>query len=174
MDMDFIVSWLQSGVRLAAPLILVSIGSVYAERSGVLYVGMEGSMLAGAFTSVAVTLFTGNLFLAAIAAMVAGGLLALVHAYVTVSRRAGQIASGIGIGMLALGATNFAEVARCHVSCIEPAWIAQCALLRACDLRPIDNRLDRIGPAAGVRLVSIPNELGAQHSSRGRGSPCCR
>ena len=108
MDMDFIVSWLQSGVRLAAPLILVSIGSVYAERSGVLYVGMEGSMLAGAFTSVAVTLFTGNLFLAAIAAMVAGGLLALVHAYVTVSRRAGQIASGIGIGMLALGATNFA------------------------------------------------------------------
>jgi len=108
MDMNSIISWLQAGVRMATPLILVSIGLVYTELSGVSFVGIEGSMLAGAFTSVAVALFTGNLVLAVIAAMMAGGLLALIHAYVTVSRRAGQIASGIGINLLSLGATNFA------------------------------------------------------------------
>jgi ABC-type uncharacterized transport system permease subunit len=108
MDASFFINLFQSGVRMAAPLILVSIGSVYAERSGVLYVGMEGSMLAGAFISVAVSLFTGNIVLAAISAMVVGGLLALVHAFITVSRRGGQIATGIGVNFLALGLTNFA------------------------------------------------------------------
>jgi ABC-type uncharacterized transport system permease subunit len=107
MDMSSINAWLQASVRLAAPLMLASVGGVYTERTGVVNIGMEGMMLAGALASVAASFFTGNVIIAAICAMTVGGLLAAVHAYLTVSRRASQLISGAAINFLALGATNF-------------------------------------------------------------------
>jgi ABC-type uncharacterized transport system permease subunit len=107
MDMNSISNWLQASVRLAAPLMLASVGGVYTERVGVVNIGMEGMMLAGALASVAACFFTGNVVIAAICAMTVGGLLAVVHAYLTVSRRASHLISGAAINFLALGATNF-------------------------------------------------------------------
>jgi len=86
---------------------LASVGGVYTERTGVVNIGMEGMMLAGALASVAASFFTGNVVIAAICAMTVGGLLAVVHAYLTVSRRASHLISGAAINFLALGATNF-------------------------------------------------------------------
>jgi len=105
--MNPISSWLQASVRLAASLMLTSVGAVYTERVGVVNIGMEGMMLAGALASVAASFFTGNVVIAAICAMTAGGLLAVVHAYLTVSRRASQLVVGAAINFFALGATNF-------------------------------------------------------------------
>jgi simple sugar transport system permease protein len=108
MDMNSINSWLQASVRLAAPLMLVSVGGVYTERVGIINIGMEGMMLAGALASVAASFLSGgNIFVAAIFAMVVGGLLGLVHAYLTVSRRASQLVSGLAINLLAVGGTAF-------------------------------------------------------------------
>lgn len=107
MDLSSISAWLQASVRLAAPLMLASVGGVYTERSGVVNIGMEGMMLAGALAAVAASFFTGNVVIAAICAMMVGGLLAVVHAYLTVSRRASHLISGAAINFLALGATNF-------------------------------------------------------------------
>lgn len=106
MDMNYISGWLQASVRLAASLMLTSIGAVYTERVGVVNIGMEGMMLAGALASVAASFFTGNIVIAAICAMAVGGLLGVLHAYITVSRRASQLISGAAINFLALGATN--------------------------------------------------------------------
>ena len=107
MDMSSINDWLQASVRLAAPLMLASVGGVYTERTGVVNIGMEGMMLAGALASVAACFFTGNVVIAAICGMTVGGLLAVVHAYLTVSRRASHLISGLAINFFALGATNF-------------------------------------------------------------------
>jgi len=106
MDIDLLLNWLQASLRLGAPLILVSIGEVYTERTGVLNIGIEGTMLTGALTAVAISYFTGNVFIAALGAMVIGGLIALGHAYLTVTRRANQVVSGAMINFFALGATN--------------------------------------------------------------------
>ena len=107
MDLSPITAWLQASVRLAAPLMLTSVGAVYSELTGSVNIGMEGMMLTGALASVAVSLYTGNLFVAAICAMIVGGLLAVLHAYLTVSRRAVQTVSGLAINLFAVGVTNF-------------------------------------------------------------------
>jgi len=107
MDLNPIIAWLQAGVRLAAPLMLTSVGGVYTERVGIVNIGMEGMMLAGALASVAASLYTGNLLVAAICAMVVGGLVAVLHAYLTVTRRAVQTVSGLAINLLVVGVTNY-------------------------------------------------------------------
>jgi len=105
-DLSFVVDWLAASVRLSTPLILASIGGVYTERTGIFNLGIEGMMLAGALASVAGSYFTGSVLCASGWAMVAGGLLALFHAYLTINRRADQIVSGMVMNFLALGLTN--------------------------------------------------------------------
>ena len=98
--------WLSASVRMGVPLVLVGIGAVFTERVGVFNIGLEGMMLAGAMAAVAGDLFTGSVWMGTLCAMVVGGLLAAVHAYLTVTRRADQIVSGAAINLFALGITN--------------------------------------------------------------------
>jgi len=98
--------WLAATVRLAAPLMIVGAGGVFTERTGIFNIGMEGMMLTGAMAAIWASLVTGNILVATLAAMLVGGLLALVHAYLTVTRRADQIVSGAAINLFALGITN--------------------------------------------------------------------
>ena len=111
-DVAFVVDWGSAAIRLGTPLVLAAIGGVYAERSGVFNIGIEGTMLIGAFTSVAVSYFLGSMdpalaaTLAAGAAMLAGGVTALLHAYLSITRRVDQIITGAAINILALGLTN--------------------------------------------------------------------
>ena len=62
MTPDQIISWLQATLRWGGPLILLSVGEIFSERSGVINVGIEGIMLFGALTGVAVSFFTGSVF----------------------------------------------------------------------------------------------------------------
>lgn len=111
-DAAFLVDWGSASLRLAAPLVLAAIGGVYAERSGVFNIGIEGMMLIGAFTAVAVSYYLTGMdpaiaaTLAVVTAMLAGGVTALVHAYLSITRRVDQIISGAAINILALGLTN--------------------------------------------------------------------
>ena len=106
-SIGFISDWLSAAVRQAAPVMLVGVGGVFTERSGILNIGLEGMMLMGALTAVAANFLTGgNVLVATICAMLAGGLLGVGHAYITVTRRANQIVSGLSINFFALGLTN--------------------------------------------------------------------
>ncbi len=105
-DLAFISAWLAASIRMAAPLVLTGVGGVFNERSGVFNIGLEGMMLVGCFTAVAGSYFLGGVIVPTLLAMLAGGLLALIHAYLTVSRRTNQIVSGAAINLLALGLTN--------------------------------------------------------------------
>jgi general nucleoside transport system permease protein len=100
-----IAPFLQATIRMSVPLILTGIGALYTERCGVINIGVEGEMLVGAFTGVAVALMTGNIYIAVLCALIAGGLLSLIFAFLAVSRRADQMVSGFGINLLASGLT---------------------------------------------------------------------
>jgi simple sugar transport system permease protein len=97
----------QATLSAAVLLLLPALGGVISERSGVVNIAMEGMMLTGAFFAVVADLLWGNPLLATIVAMVAGALLALIHAVVSIRFRADQIVSGIAINIFATGITVF-------------------------------------------------------------------
>ena len=87
--------------------LLPALGGVLSERSGVVNIAMEGMMLTGAFAAVVADLAWGNPWLAAIVAIIAGGLIAVIHAVVSIRFHADQIISGIAINIFAAGLTTF-------------------------------------------------------------------
>ena len=102
-------------LQFAGLLILPALGGVISERSGVVNIAMEGMMLTGAFASVMITLAMHNIglpdflsvILGVLGAILAGGLMALIHALVSINFKANQIISGIAINIIALGLTSY-------------------------------------------------------------------
>jgi simple sugar transport system permease protein len=105
--MDTILAILASGIRLSIPYTLAGLGGTYSERSGVVNIGLEGMMLTGAFTAVAVTNATGSPWVGLLGAILVGMLLGLVHAVVCVTFKADQIVSGLALIIFAAGITVF-------------------------------------------------------------------
>ena len=106
MSSDMIINWLQATLRWSAPLILVSIGEVFAERSGIISMGIEGIMLAGALCGVAISFLTGSVLVAVLVTILLGIVLGSVVAFLTVSRRTNQVVTGLMFNLLAMGGTN--------------------------------------------------------------------
>ncbi len=94
-------------LQFGALLLLPALGGVISERSGVVNIAMEGMMLTGAFFSAILVLNTQNVIVAVLAAMLTGGLMALVHAFFSIQFKANQIVSGVAINIAALGLTGF-------------------------------------------------------------------
>jgi simple sugar transport system permease protein len=97
----------QATLTAAVLLLLPALGGVISERSGVVNIAMEGMMLAGAFFGVVADLAWHNPWAATGVAILAGGLMAAVHAVVSIRFRADQIVSGIAINIFAAGLTVF-------------------------------------------------------------------
>jgi general nucleoside transport system permease protein len=97
----------QATLAAAVLLLLPALGGVISERSGVVNIAMEGMMLAGAFFGVVADLAWHNVWLATAVAILAGGLMALIHAVVSIRFQADQIVSGIAINIFAAGLTVF-------------------------------------------------------------------
>jgi len=101
--LEFIVAALKAAIPAGTPLLFGTLGEIYAERSGVLNFGVEGMMIMGAVTGFGVTLATGNVWLGVTLAAIAGGLIALVHAFLSITLRANQVVSGLALTMFGLG-----------------------------------------------------------------------
>lgn len=86
-------------------LVFAGLGELTTERAGVINLGTEGSMLCGALAAYAVGISTGNPWLGVLGGLVAGGLLASVHAFLVLHRYANQIAVGLVVSFLGLGIT---------------------------------------------------------------------
>ncbi len=99
----FHLELLYSAIRLSTPLLLAALGGLFAERSGVLNIALEGLMLAGAFTAAVVTYFVGSPWVGLLAAIAAGVVVALLHAVASIRYRADQVVSGMAINILFLG-----------------------------------------------------------------------
>lgn len=93
--------------RMATPLIYAAIGEVFTERSGVLNIGLEGTMLIGAFTAFAGVLLTDNLLVGLGVTVLAGIMIGLLFAFFTVTVKADQIIVGVALNLIGLGMTGF-------------------------------------------------------------------
>jgi simple sugar transport system permease protein len=97
---------LVGAVRGGTSMVFAATGETIAERAGVINLGTEGSMLAGALGAYAVGVETGNPWWGAAAGIVAGLVLSLVHGYLILVRQANQIATGLAVTFLGLGLTS--------------------------------------------------------------------
>ena len=101
-----IESILVGAVRGGTAIVFATVGETVTERSGVINLGVEGSMLAGALAAYAIGVETGNPWLGAVAGIGAGLILSLVHAFLVLRRHANQVATGLAVTFLGLGATS--------------------------------------------------------------------
>jgi simple sugar transport system permease protein len=106
--LPFLTDYLNASLRLAVPLAFAALGGLLSERSGVLNIGLEGMLLTGGFVSAAVTFYAGgNVWLGILAALAAGALVGLLHAFLCVTLRVDQLVSGLAINLSAAGLTAF-------------------------------------------------------------------
>ncbi|HEY0582759.1 MAG TPA: ABC transporter permease [Chloroflexota bacterium] len=101
------VSILAITITKATPITLGALAGISCERTGVVNIGIEGMMLTSAFAGFMVGVYTHNLFLALIAAVISGGLIALLHAVLSITFRVDQIISGTVVNILAVGMTGY-------------------------------------------------------------------
>ncbi|GER80304.1 MAG: ABC transporter permease [Anaerolineales bacterium] len=94
---------LAAGVGTGTVLLFATLGEIFAERSGVMNLGVEGMMLVGAMSAYSVAVSTGNPWLGALVAMFAAGLLSQVHAYIVITLQADQVVSGLALTFLGSG-----------------------------------------------------------------------
>ncbi len=95
-------------LRIATPLILGTLGVLLCERAGVLNLGIEGIMVAGAFTGWLTVYQGGSLWMGVSVAALVGASLGLLHGWLTVSLALSQHVSGLGITLLATSLASYA------------------------------------------------------------------
>jgi general nucleoside transport system permease protein len=94
---------LASTIRLSVPLILCCLAGLWSERSGIVDIGLEGKMLAGAFAAAATASVLHSEWMGLIAAIAVSVAFALIHGYASIGQRGNQVVSGVAINMLAAG-----------------------------------------------------------------------
>ena len=100
--MDLIII-LQAGVASGTVLLFATLGEIFAERSGVMNLGVEGMMLVGAMSAYNIALKTGNPWLGVLVAMLAAGALSQIHAFICIQLQADQVVSGLSLTFLGTG-----------------------------------------------------------------------
>jgi ABC-type uncharacterized transport system permease subunit len=106
MDLEAIGSLLHATIRLSTPLLLAALGGLFSERSGVINIALEGKMLLGALIGFIVAFSSGNPWLGLLAAMLAGAIVALLFAYVTITLGADQIVTAVALNLMMIGFTG--------------------------------------------------------------------
>lgn len=101
-----ILLFILSGVIMGTPLLIMAMGGVVTERSGTLNLGLEGTMLTGAFFSYYIAITTGNVWYGLIGGIVSGIVLAFFHGLAMIYWNTNQVVTAVAINMVALGLTN--------------------------------------------------------------------
>lgn len=105
-SLTVIAGILTSAIRLATPYLYAAIGEAFAQTSGVVNLGVDGIMLVSGYAAFYVTLQTGNVWLGLLAAMLVGLLMGLLMSFISVTLKAEQGISGIGLYMFGLGLSS--------------------------------------------------------------------
>jgi general nucleoside transport system permease protein len=103
MSLLAILGVLSSAIFSGTSLLYTTLGEIVNERSGIVNLGLEGVLLVSAASGFAVTSLSGNPYLGVLVAVLAGGLMNLILAYLVVTRRANQLASGLALMFLGVG-----------------------------------------------------------------------
>lgn len=104
------VSTLAFGIGLGTPLVFATLGEIITERAGILNLGVQGTMLVGAVAGFWATFNTGGgfgLFLGVVTAVIAGALISIIHAFLSITLRVSQIVSGLALTLFGTGLASF-------------------------------------------------------------------
>lgn len=142
--MELLEAILNTSLRLMVPLLLAALGELIAERAGVLNIGLEGMITAGAFTAYAAVMLDWGLGAALVAAVVGGAVVAAVMAVGAVWLRGNQILVGFALFILVPGVANFLYV--------QIGWTAGSPALNAISI-PVLSSIPVIGPALFSQTV---------------------
>ena len=107
MEIALFASILTITVRAGTSLMYATIGEIITERAGILNLGVEGMMIMGAVTAFAAAFHSDSAWLGVATGMVVGGLLALIHAFLTITLRADQTVSGLALTIFGTGLASF-------------------------------------------------------------------
>jgi len=99
----WVVLVIDATLRVSTPLILAAFAGMFAERSGVVDIGLEGKMLGAAFAAAAAAYVTGSAWLGLLAGIGTSVALAMVHAFACVTHRGDQVVSGMALNILVAG-----------------------------------------------------------------------
>ncbi len=150
MTPDLVLSALAQTLRISVPYVLAAVGGAMSERGGVINIALEGILLLGALGYVLGAHFTGSAWAGLAAAALAGLVVALVHAFVTVTCRADQITSSLGLNLAALGLSRFVlkEVFGSSSNSSRVAGLPQWDV-------PLVGRIPFVGPLLGNPLFLL-------------------
>lgn len=103
MDFSLLPEILSSTIRMSVPLILACLAGLWSERSGIVDIGLEGKMLAGAFAAACAAAYFQSAWMGLLFAILVSVGMSLVHGYASINQRGNQVVSGVAINMLAAG-----------------------------------------------------------------------
>jgi ABC-type uncharacterized transport system permease subunit len=110
-DEVFTIGWITAVLAAAIPagtaILYACLGEILSERAGVLNLGVEGMMLMGALAGFAACYHSENVWVGAVAALVVGGLMATIHAFLTITLRANQVVSGLALTLFGAGLSAY-------------------------------------------------------------------
>jgi simple sugar transport system permease protein len=103
----FVISVLVGAVRAGTPLLFATLGEIITQRAGVLNLGVEGMMIVGALAGFMGAYYSHSPWIGVLTAMLFGGLISLIHAFLCITLKSDQVVSGIMIVLLGIGLTSF-------------------------------------------------------------------
>ena len=145
-----VLLFVAAALRISVPYALAALGATFSERGGVINIGLEGIMLNGALAYVLGAWVWHDPWLGLVAALFAGVATAALHAAITITLRADQITSGLGINLLAAGLTKFVLHAVFHSSSNSEQVVGFDAFQV-----PLVSRLPALGSVVGSPLVLL-------------------
>lgn len=102
-----VVVILSAAIIAGTPILFAALGEILCERSGVLNLGVEGMMLVGAVAGFSTAVVTESPWLGLLAAMIAGGVLSLIHGFLSITLRSSQVVSGLALTIFGTGLSGF-------------------------------------------------------------------
>ncbi|MGB0114526.1 MAG: ABC transporter permease [Ilumatobacteraceae bacterium] len=159
-DQLFDAALLDSIIRASIPILLAALGGLICERAGIFQISMEGMMLLGAFTGVAVSYATGNAYLGVLAAALAGALTSMFLAVGNVTRGGDPIVIGVAVNLFAVGLTGFLLPQLFDVRGVfrDPAiaGLGQFSIPGLSDLPIVGDALFRMTIPGYIAFLSVP------------------
>ena len=104
--LNTIMNVLVADVRTATPILLAGLGLIYMYRAGIVNIGVEGTMLVGAFAGSYGAFMFNNVWMGILLAGIMGGIVGLIFAFLVITIKADQIVTGVAINIFALGLTT--------------------------------------------------------------------
>mgnify|MGYP001772864740 CR=1 FL=1 len=154
--LEFILETLRAAIPAGTPLLFGTLGEIYAERSGIMNLGVEGMMLVGAVMGFSTAFYTGNPWAGIAMAAFMGGLLSLIHAFISIHLRGNQVVSGLALTMFGTGLSGLVGRRFIGVPLPASAKLVGVEIPFLSDLPVLGPLLFRFDPLAYIAILLVP------------------